>query len=153
MTRRGGVGKSRFRAVALTMLCGVGTAVASWIGSDATGLPQASDPELYARQAFGLARYGEFHHPQLSGDTAGAVAGEGPYSTHPPAYSMYLAAIFLSVPEFPELTFECIQDGSCAAARRLQRRARIVTTLVRGVTVSVAIVVALMLTGQLVPPR
>ena len=64
---------------------------------------------------------------------------------------MYLAAIFLSVPEFPELTFECIQDGSCAAARRLQRRARIVTTLVRGVTVSVAIVVALMLTGQLVP--
>ena len=133
----------------LALMLGGVAVVASRCAGNTDGLPQAADPELHGRQAFHLARHGEYRFPGPIEPDGQQVAGAGSYSPQPPGYSAYLAAIFLSVPEFPTLTWPCIRDESCAEGSRLRQRARTVTVVVRGVTVGVAVLAAFALTGRL----
>ena len=54
---------SRRSVVVLALLLGMIAAVASRSSANADGMPQAADPELYGRQAYHLARHGEFRLP------------------------------------------------------------------------------------------
>ena len=137
--------------VGLALLLGGVAAVASLGAGNADGLPQAADSESHGRQGYHLARFGEFYFPGPIEPDAGWGVAAGPYSPQPPGYSAYLAAIFRSVPEFPTLTWQCIRDASCTAGSRLRRRARLVTAVVRGVTVSAAVLAAFLFTAGVTP--
>ena len=133
----------------LALMLGGIAVVASRCAGNTDGLPQAADPELHGRQAYHLARHGEYRFPGPIEPDGQQVAAAGPYSSQPPGYSAYLAAIFLSVPQFPNLTWPCIRDASCPAGSGLRRRARAVTAVVRGVTVGAAVLAAFALIGRL----
>ena len=137
-------------ALVLALLLGAAATVVSR-GAGSAGLPQAADPELHGRQAYHLAGRGEFRYPDPVEFDRGQGGRAGWYSTQPPGDTVYLAAIFLSVPEFPTLTWPCIWDASCTAGSRLRQRARLVTAFVRGVTVSVAVLAAFLFTGRVTP--
>ena len=142
---------SRLSVVVLALLLGMIAAVASRSSANADGMPQAADPELHGRQAYRLARHGEFRYPgPVEPDDRQGVAA-GPYSPQPPGYSAYLAAIFRSAPEFPTLTWPCIRDASCTAGSGVRRRARLVTAIVRGAAVGAAVLAAFLFTGRLTP--
>ena len=138
-------------ALVLALVLGGVAAVASRGAGNADGLPQAADPELHGRQAYNLARYGEFRYPGPVEPDSGQGSRAGWHSTQPPGYAAYLAAILLSVPEFTTLTWPCIRDTSCAEGSRLRRRARSVTAVARGATVSAAVLAAFLFTGRLTP--
>ena len=133
----------------LALLLGGVAGVAARGAGSVDGLPQAADPELHGLQAHHLARYGEFRYPGPGGTGQGGRAGW--YSTQPPGYAAYLAAILASVPEFPTLTWPCVRDATCPAGRGVRRRARLVTSVVRGATVSAAVLAAFLFTGRLAP--
>ena len=137
----------QFQAVMLALLLGAIAVVAARSGTDA--LPQAADPELHGRQAYHLARHGEYRFPGHVEPYDSVAAG--PYSPQPPGYSAYLTAIFLSAPEFPTLTWPCIRDASCAAGGGVRWRARLVTAVVRGATVGAAVLAAFLFSGRLTP--
>ena len=136
----------------LALMLGGIAVVASRSAGNTDGLPQAADPEMQGRQAYHLARHGEYRVPDPIEPDGPQVAGAGSYSPQPPGYSAYLAAIFLSSPEFTTLTWPCIRDPSCAEGSRLRRRARLVTAVARGATVGVAVLAAFLLTGRMTPP-
>ena len=133
----------------LALMLGGIAVVASRCAGNTDGLPQAADPELHGRQAYHLARHGEYRFPGPIEPDGQQVAAAGPYSSQPPGYSAYLAAIFLTVPQFPNLTWPCIRDASCPAGSGLRRRARAVTAVVRGVTVGAVVLAAFALIGRL----
>ena len=133
----------------LALMLGGIAVVASRCAGNTDGLPQAADPELHGRQAYHLARHGEYRFPGPIEPDGQQVAAAGPYSSQPPGYSAYVAAIFLSVPQFPNLTWPCIRDASCPAGSGLRRRARAVTAVVRGVTVGAVVLAAFALIGRL----
>ena len=137
-------------AVVLALVLG-GVAVVAGRSGATDGLPQAADPELHGRQAYHLARHGEFRFPGPIEPDIPQEAPAGPYSQTTPGYSAYLAAVFLSVPEFPTLTWPCIRDASCDAGSGVRRRARLVTAIVRGATVSAVVLAAFLFTGRLTP--
>ena len=142
--------RPQFFAVALALVLG-GVAVVAGRNGTTDGLPQAADPELHGRQAYHLARHGEFRFPGPIEPDSPQGAPAGPYSPQPPGYSVYLAAVFLSVPEFPTLTWPCIRDASCDAGSGVRRRARLVTAIVRGATVSAVVMAAFLFAGRLTP--
>ena len=135
----------------LALALGSVAAVASRDAGGSGGLPQAADPELHGRQAYHLARHGEFRFPGPSEPDNPPGAPAGPYSPQPPGYSAYLAAIFASAPKFPDLTWPCVRDASCAAGSGVRRRARLVTAVVRGATVGAAVLAAFLFVGRLTP--
>ena len=141
----------RFRVVILALLLGGIAAVAGRGAGSVDRLPQAADPELHGRQAYHLARHGEFRYPGPAEVDGGQGGRAGWYSTQPPGYTAYLAAIFVSVPEFPTLTWPCIRDASCAAGSGVRRRARLVTAVARGATAGAAVLAAFLFTGRLMP--
>lgn len=134
--------------VALALLLG-GVAVVAARSGTTDGLPQAADPELHGRQAYHLARHGEFRFPGPIEPDSPHGAPAGAYSPQPPGYSAYLATIFLSAPEFRTLTWPCIRDPSCAAGAGVRRRARVVTAVVRSATVIAVVLAAFLFTGRL----
>ena len=135
----------------LALLLGGVAAVAARGAGGVDGLPQAADPGLHGRQAYHLARHGEFRYPGPAEVGSGQGGHAGWYSTQPPGYTVYLAAIYVSVPEYSTLTWPCIRDPSCSAGSRLRRRAHLVTAVARGATVSATVLAAFLFAGRLMP--
>ena len=138
--------------VVLALLLGGVAAVASRGAGNADGLPQAADSESHGRQGYHpcAVRGISFSWSYRARRRVGRRRGGRTRRNHT-GYSAYLAAIFRSVPEFTTLTWQCIRDASCTAGSRLRRRARLVTAVVRGVTVSAAVLAAFLFTGGVTP--
>ena len=133
-----------FRVAAVAASLALCTLVLSWPVTD-LGVPRASDRNQYESIAFNLVRHGEFHDR----DPAERMRERDvAYSRREPGYSLYLAAVFASSPEFGSLSQACILDPACEAADPLRRRVWGLTFLLGAGAVALTFVTTFLLTAS-----
>ncbi len=133
----------RFYIAAVAALLALCTLVLSWPVSD-LGMPRAADRDQYESIAFNLVRHGEFHLGPKSRKPESNLA----YSRREPGYSLYLAMVFASSPEFDSLSRECILDPACEAADPLRRLVWDLTFLLGAGAVALTFVTTFLLTAS-----
>ena len=133
----------RVRAAAAAAAFALCAIALSWPVAD-PGPPVAADRDQYQRIAFNIARHGVFHDAR---DSAREKAAEEPYSRREPGYSLYLAAVFASSPEFAAVrSWDCVNDPDCEAGAPLRERVWRLTSLLGAAAVAVAFLATFVLT-------
>lgn len=92
----------------------------SWPGSQHHSLLRG-DERQHTRVAFNLLTYRVFHDAH-SLPSLLESGGSTKYMRYEPGYSLYLAAVFSTVPGFDALSVDCILDDTCQAAELLRGR-------------------------------
>ena len=139
-------GSERRRIVVTAALLGVLTLVLLWpgIGSRVFG----GDHQQNSYLAYNIIHHGEFHFRPDVAEILERGGSLSLYMRREPGYPLYLAALFVTVPEFYSLNIDCPLSWRCEAGYPLRQRVQQVDAVLSALTMAAMFLVVYALVGS-----
>ena len=132
-------GSERRRIVVAAALFGVLTLLLLWPGIE--GVMRGTDEDENSYLAYNIIHHRVFHFRHDVSEILESGGSLSTYTRREPGYPLYLAAIFITVPEFRSLSIDCIPDWHCEAGYPIRQRVGQVEAILSALTVAATFMV------------